>query len=208
MIYVSPEPQVETMGFFKSTYTYLGIPPWDIGRPQPEFVRLAKEGEMAGTVLDVGCGTGENSLYLAQLGYEVLGIDTARLAIWKARAKAFKRGVNAAFEVRDALRLQVLDRQFDNIIDSGLFHNRAFSNEKLQQYIQSLAAVLRPGGKYFMLCISEDEPGSWGPRRVTQQEIRSTFSSGWRIEYIKASQFQSSSSPGASPAWFSSIHRL
>ena len=185
---------------------YEGIPPWDIGRPQPEFVLLATTGEIRGSVLDVGCGTGENALYLAGLGHEVWGIDTAPAAIERARAKARSRGVRATFLVADALGLGRLGRTFDTVTDSGLFH--VFSDEERTLFASSLAAVLRPGGNYYMLCFSEHEPDSWGPRRVTQAEIRATFQEGWRINYIREARFETNTHTGVARAWLSSITRL
>ena len=52
-------------------------------------------------------------------------------------------------------------------------------------YVESLRAVVRTGGHYDMLCFSDREPGDWGPRRVTEDEIRSSFADGWTIESIK-----------------------
>src|SRR5262249_2142601 len=72
---------------------YDGRPPWDIEGPQPEIVRLAEAGAIDGTVLDVGCGTGENALYLAGRGLDVWGIDFIPKAIEQARDKALKRGL-------------------------------------------------------------------------------------------------------------------
>src|SRR5271168_1846506 len=78
--------------------SYLGGPaPWDIGRPQPAIVRLAAEGGFAGAVLDAGCGTGENALYVASLGLAVLGVDVAETALAMARAKAASRGIEVEF---------------------------------------------------------------------------------------------------------------
>lgn len=59
---------------------YRGTPPWDIGRPQPDFVRLEAAGEIEGSVLDVGCGTGEHVLYLAARGHDAWGVDLTSLA--------------------------------------------------------------------------------------------------------------------------------
>jgi SAM-dependent methyltransferase len=73
---------------------YKDTPPWDIGRPQAEIVRLAQQGAIKGRVLDVGCGTGENALYLAEQGLEVWGVDGAPQAIEQARAKATERGLS------------------------------------------------------------------------------------------------------------------
>ena len=155
------------MGYFESAYT--AVPPWDIGRPQSEFMRLAEAGEIRGSVLDVGCGTGENALYLASMDHEVWGIDFAPVAIEKAKAKAWERGLEVTLLIWNVLELQSLKRTFDTIIDSGLFHSLTDTERLL--FVHSLTKVLEPGGTYFMLCFSEHEPGSWGPRRVTQAEI-------------------------------------
>jgi len=189
------------MDFFNSAYE--GVPPWDIGRPQKVIVRLAQDGEISGRVLDVGCGTGENALYLASLGFEVWGIDAAQDAIKKAQDKAKKRGIKVKFLVSDALKPQLFRNKFDTIIDCGLFH--VFSDEERPIFAASLYSALRPGGKYFMLCFSEHEPGSYGPRRVTQAEIRETFSKGWRINYIREAEFETMFGTQGVKAWLSSI---
>ncbi len=191
------------MNFFDSAYR--GIPPWDIGRPQKEFIRLAEEGEISGKVIDVGCGTGENALYLAHLGFEVWGIDAAPSAIKKAKEKARKRGIKVNFLVFDALKLQLLKAKFDTIIDCGMFH--VFSDEERPIYAASLSTALYPGGKYFMLCFSEHEPGSYGPRRVTQAEIKAAFDKGWKINYIREAELESTFGERVK-AWLSSITRL
>jgi SAM-dependent methyltransferase len=184
--------------------SYRGTPPWDIGRPQPAIVRLAETDQIAGSVLDVGCGTGENVLYLAERGFAVTGIDGAPTAIRKARAKAKRRAINASFELADALNLSVPKQPFDTVIDSGLFH--VFSDEERARFTESLGRVIRPGGTYFLMCFSDQEPGDWGPRRVTQAEIRSVFSDGWRINYIEPSAFETNQ--GQAQAWLASISRL
>src|SRR6266566_3792935 len=76
---------------------YTGLPPWDIGRPQQAYVELVQTGKIHGSVLDVGCGTGEHALYLAQHGHEVWGIDSSPTAIQKAQQKAAARGIAVTF---------------------------------------------------------------------------------------------------------------
>ena len=68
-----------------------GTPPWDIGRPQPAFVRLADDGTLRGRVLDVGCGTGEHALMAATLGFEAVGVDSSPRAINRARCRSHRR---------------------------------------------------------------------------------------------------------------------
>src|SRR5258706_5281490 len=112
------------MGF---EWAYLsGEPPWDIGRPQPAVVRLAERGVISGDVIDIGCGTGENAVYLASRGLAVVGVDAAPTAIERAQEKARLRASAATFVVADALALEGLGRLFDTAIDCGLFHT--FSN--------------------------------------------------------------------------------
>src|SRR6202521_1766810 len=103
---------------FDKAYTS-GRPPWDIGQPQPAFVALAGAGRITGKVLDVGCGTGENALFLCQRGLEVGGLDLSSVAIAEARTKAQARGVVARFVVGSALDVLSLEETFDTVIDSG-----------------------------------------------------------------------------------------
>lgn len=192
------------MDFFNSAYE--GIPPWDIGRSQKEIIRLAADGEISGRVLDVGCGTGENALYLARLDFEVWGVDATRSAIKKAKEKAKEREISVKFLVCDALKLHLLQNKFNTVIDCGLFH--VFSDEERPIFAASLSSALYPGGNYFMLCFSEHEPGSYGPRRVTQAEIRATFGKGWKINYIREAEFETMSGAESVKAWLSSITHL
>jgi SAM-dependent methyltransferase len=186
-----------------------GEPPWDIGRPQPVLVRLAEQGLISGSVIDVGCGTGENVLHLAALGLDVTGIDLAPTAVARARAKAASRGLKATFEIVDALELGALHRTFDAAVDFGLFH--VFSDAERAVYERSLHGALRPGARYFFLCFSDEETGGMGPRRVSQTEIRATFTTGWRIDSIVAERFatrDASGFPEPPRAWLASLTRL
>lgn len=184
---------------------YSTLPPWDIGRPQGEIVRLAEEGGIRGRVLDAGCGTGENALYLAGLGYEVTGIDLAGTAVRKAREKSRERRVPAVFLEWDALQISTLGKRFETVVDCGLFH--VFSDEERPRYVAGLGSILAPGGTYRMLCFSESEPGDWGPRRVRQEDIREAFSGGWTIDWIRAARFETNLGPEGCSAWLSSITR-
>ena len=192
------------MDFFNAAYQ--GTPPWDIGRPQKEFVELVRRGEITGSVLDIGCGTGEHALFFAGEGHEVCGIDSAPLAIRKAREKAAGRGLRVNFLVLNALDLSSLNRKFDTATDSGLFHT--LSDEDRPLFVESLAAVLSPGGRYFMLCFSELEPAGYGPRRITQDEIREAFRDGWTINYIRPATFESRTRAEGPRAWLSSILKM
>lgn len=185
---------------------YSGTPPWDIGRPQPAFRELAGRGAIAGRVLDVGCGTGEHVLMTAGMGLPVLGVDAAPAAIEIARRKAAERGVAARFAVHDALRLAELGEQFDTVLDCGLFH--VFDDEGRARFVESLRSVVEPGGRYFMLCFSDRQPPGFGPRRVSQDEIRASFADGWRVDAIEPATLEVNIDPAGVRAWLSAITRM
>ena len=158
-----------------------GPAPWDTGRPQPAIVRLAAEGRFAGPVLDAGCGTGENALYVASLGLPVLGVDVAETALAIARAKAAERGIEEVeFVAADALQLKRLGRVFVTVLDCGLFHT--FDGGERPGYVASLASVTGHGGTLYVLCFS-DEGLDTGPHPVSQEELKTAFGpgTGWNV---------------------------
>jgi len=182
---------------------YAGTPPWEIGRPQPAFLELAQAGALRGRVLDVGCGTGEHALLAAGLGLDATGIDAAPLAIAIAEGKAQDRGLRARFLVWNALQLAELGEEFDTVIDSGLFH--VFEDEDRLRFVDSLRAVIRAGGRYYMLCFSDRQPGDFGPRRVSQGEIRTSFSDGWQVDSIDAAKMDVTFEAQGVFAWLATI---
>jgi SAM-dependent methyltransferase len=182
-------------------------PPWDIGRPQPAFLRLADRGLLSGQLLDAGCGTGEHVLLAAAHGADATGVDISPRAIERARAKAAERGLPARFEVADVLRLGQLGMTFDTVIDSGVFH--VFDDDDRARYVTSLAAALRPGGHCYLICFSDRQPGGWGPRRVSQDELRAAFGDGWSVTSIEADNFEINPGMPAPTvqAWLATIQR-
>ncbi|HEY2288835.1 MAG TPA: class I SAM-dependent methyltransferase [Streptosporangiaceae bacterium] len=198
-----------TPGSWDETYTRDAPPPWDIGRPQPVFTRLAERGLLAGQVLDSGCGTGENTLLAAAHGATATGIDLSAHAIARAQAKAAERGLTARFETGDVLRLGDLGLTAEVIIDSGVFH--VFDDEARVRYVTSLASVLAPGGHCYLICFSDRQPGETGPRRVSQDELRAAFGDGWSVDSIEAETFELSPATlgiTSAQAWLAVIRRL
>ncbi len=184
---------------------YAGQPPWEIGRPQKEFISVANQ--ITGSILDAGCGTGENALFFASRGQKVTGIDFLAEPINLAKQKATERGLSATFLVMDALALKELPEVFNSAIDSGLFH--VFSDDDRRRYVEGLASVLKPAGRLFLLCFSDAEPGEQGPRRVSRKEIEDAFAEGWVVESIEPSRYEVRSDPndisfsdGGPRAWF------
>src|SRR5260370_4559789 len=182
---------------------YEGSSTWDIGRPQRDFVVLADAGKFHGHVLDVGCRAGEHVMLAGSHGAEATGVDVAELAIERARAKARQRGISAMFEVGDVLHLDRLGRQFDVITDSGVFH--VFDDEERPVYVNSLRSALRPGGMYYLMCFSDRQPGDWGPRRVSQAELRAAFVDDWSIRSIEPAMFAVTNDDNGAQAWLATI---
>ena len=195
---------------------YVETPPWDIGRPQPDVRSLFEERSFGESVIDIGCGTGENALFLATQGYSVLGIDSSPRAIEQAQTKARNRNVEqrVRFAVRNALALDELTGEFDVALDCGLFH--VFGDEDRRNYVEALDHVVAPEGYAIVLCFSDREPGEWGPRRISTDEIHAAFASGWTVEEIRPARFSVNSnqedidpSNGDSvEAWLAVIQRV
>ena len=189
---------------------YAGKAPWDIGKPQGTFVAVADR--VTGPVLDAGCGTGENALLFASRGHRVVGIDFVEEAIRRARAKAHKRGLAAEFLVKDATMLGDWGARFASVIDCGLFH--VFSDDDRRRYVRGLAQVVKPCGRLFLLCFSDEEPGNEGPRRVSRRELSDAFADGWEVESVQPVQIEINPkftevkfSEGGPKAWFAVVRR-
>jgi SAM-dependent methyltransferase len=188
--------------------SYLDGPaPWDVGRPQPAIPRLAGEGAFAGAVLDAGCGTGENALHVASLGLQVLGVDVAETALSIAREKAAGRGIDADFEVADALHLDRLGRVFETVLDCGLFHT--FDGDERQDYVAGLSAVTRRGGHLYVLCLSDVGPDV-GPHPISEDELRTAFKrgGGWSVASVSPDRILTTFNAHGAPAWLARIERI
>ncbi|WP_067813636.1 class I SAM-dependent methyltransferase [Nocardia inohanensis] len=167
--------------FWDSAYDD-GTAPWVIGEPQPAVVELEAAGWVRGTVLDIGCGTGEHAIFLAERGYEVCGLDVSPSAIRQARENAERHGVTARFEVADALNLDP-GLSFDTIIDVGLFHVFASTHGDVAGYVRNLRTACALGGRIYILAFSDAEPG-FGPR-IPRAAIEDAFGTGWLLEDLR-----------------------
>jgi SAM-dependent methyltransferase len=179
--------------------------PWDLGRPQPEIVKLAEEGLITGTVLDSGCGTGEVALFLAARGLAVFGLDGSPTAIERARRKAVERGLPVQFHVWDAFQLGRLRKSFSTVVDVGLFH--VFPREERRRYAQALTEVTDSGSDLFILCFSDEEPPGPGPHRLTEYDIREAVRSLFAVVEVRPALFERRAQPPAK-AWLARCTRI
>jgi cyclopropane fatty-acyl-phospholipid synthase-like methyltransferase len=185
---------------------YTSPPPWDIGRPQSAFRALADAGAIRGRVLEVGCGTGEHTLMSAGLGLDATGVDLATNALQTAEDKARDRGLTARFLRQDARQLPDLGELSDTVLDCGLFH--IFTGEDRVAFVESLRSVVVPGGRYFMLGFSDQQPGDWGPHRLSHKEITAAFAQGWRVDSLEPAAIEVSTEPDGIRAWLLALTRI
>ena len=178
-----------------------GIPPWQIDRPQPEVIQLIEQGKFESPVLDLGCGTGDNTIELARHGLVVKGLDAVPEALERARKKTEQAGLKQLpeFVLGDALRLAESGLKARTVLDCALFHT--FSDEERGEYIRGLEAVLSQGGRLHILSFSELETRQPGPRRLSLSEITGSFGKGWRVEDSVRCRYWDRVRPDGAHAW-------
>jgi SAM-dependent methyltransferase len=199
-----PDPRA----FFDSVYQE--TPPWDVGGPQLAMSALLAEYPPTTPILDVGCGSGDLAISLAQRGLQVLGIDFVDAAIAQAREKVSTLPPEVAhfvdFQVADALQPSLLQWQFGSVVDSGFFH--LFEPDQCDRFVNDLASTLLPGGRYYLLAFAVEFPIPNSPRQVSADELRARFTpeKGWRIQELRSAEFLSRIAPV--PAISACIERL
>jgi SAM-dependent methyltransferase len=167
--------------------------PWDIRQAQPRLMELEALGGFRGEVLDIGCGLGDNAIFLASRGHSVTGLDGSAAAIEQARERAAEAGVLASaagaagvtFAVADATDLTGYDGRFDTVVDSALFH--CLEGEGRQRYAAGLYRATRPGARLHLYCFSQGNVnGIIAPMgSVSESEIRDILTAnGWRIDFL------------------------
>lgn len=185
--------------YFRLAYRF-GTPAWVIGRPQPSLVELVEDDELRGpAVVDVGCGTGDVALYLAERGFRVTGLDLSPTAVRRATAAARARDLDAVFLVHDALKLCSLQQRFDTVIDLCLLHQ--FEGRRLQRYMAGLYSLCAPGGRLVLECFCDAEGPMerLGPRLLTEDEVRGVLADGWRLDRLCRTGYETAA--GRRPVW-------
>ena len=167
--------------------------PWDTGRPSAELQRvLGRKAIQPCRALEIGCGTGTNSVWLAQQGFEVTGIDVAPLAVEQAQRRASSAGVKVHFLVADVLQLPDLDGPFAFFFDRGCYH--AVRREAPERYAPAMARQLAAGGRGLILAGNAREPHDPGPPVVTEEQIRVEL--GLAFQILDLDEFRFDEAPG------------
>ncbi len=156
--------------FYNTMYRFTK-PDWDTGITPPEVTSAVDQFSQPGRVLDLGCGTGTSSIYLAQHGWQVTGIDFSPKAIELARDKAQRAGIHPEFHVGDASRLDFLREPFDLILDIGCLHG--LDRESRIRYAEQLRRLTHPGSKFLLFGFMR--PVFFGSYHLTPQETRALF---------------------------------
>jgi SAM-dependent methyltransferase len=159
--------------------------PWDVHQAQPRLMELEALGGISGDVLDIGCGLGDNAIYLASRGYSVTGLDGSPAAIEEARRRAAAAGITVTFDVADATDLSAYEDRFDTVVDSALYH--CLDDDGRQSYIAGLYRATRPGARLHLSCFSDGNVnGLIAPRdHVPESNLRDNLTAnGWRIDFL------------------------
>lgn len=164
-----------------------GETPWDTGVPSAELIRAIDEGELPGkTVLELGCGTGTNSVELARRGYAVTAVDLIEDPIRRARTRAKRAGVKVDFRVGDLTQID-LGGPYDLLFDSGLYHG--IRNRDLAGLLVALSRASRPGTRWLCLAGNANEPHPTGPPAVREEEFRSELEPMFRVLRVRPFRF-------------------
>ncbi|HJT96485.1 MAG TPA: class I SAM-dependent methyltransferase [Mycobacterium sp.] len=163
------------------TFYRLGFVPWD-GHPLAKSLRDLVEGGNAlptGTALDLGCGTGDNSLYLAKHGWKVTGVDYVAKAVDKARAKAAANNLAVSFSQADVTRLssEGIGTNFGLVVDNGCLHG--MSDEDRDAYVREVTAVAAPDAR--LLLVEFVRGGSFGVPGIDPDEVERRFAADWAL---------------------------
>lgn len=162
--------------------------PWDIGESQPAVRELEASGQISSEVLDIGCGPGDNTLFLAGHGYQVLGLDAAPAAIERASRRAAERHADAQFAVADATSLAGYFDRFATVIDSALYH--CMTEHERAAYLDALHRACRRGALLHIICFSDTVPESFpGPYRISEAHLREALTGVWRLRDLRATTY-------------------
>jgi cyclopropane fatty-acyl-phospholipid synthase-like methyltransferase len=186
--------------FFRAAYL-LGFKPWDSGVPPPELVAVVEGPDSLAPArsLDLGCGTGTNSIYMAQHGWEATGVDFVPRAIKVAKRKAAAAGASPRLLVGDVTRLPELGigTGYGLLLDLGCFHS--IPDERRDDYVRGATSVAAAGATMLIFgFVRGEKPTRVGPRGFSDGEVTQRFRVGWQM----MSETKGGPMFGASASWY------
>jgi SAM-dependent methyltransferase len=162
--------------------------PWDIGAAQPVVMDAERAGRFSGAVLDVGCGLGDNAIYLAGQGHAVTAIDAAPSAIEQAGRRARRQGVDVEFAVADATTLDGFDGRFDSVLDGACYH--CLDEDARQAYAAALHRATRPDALLTLFCFPAGGTGIAAAMGISEENLRTTWGkAGWDITDLRTAHY-------------------
>ncbi len=163
--------------------------PFDVNEPYEWVMELEAQGNIRGQVLDAGCGTGDNSLYLSAKGHVVVGLDISTKAIERAKEKAAERGIeNVEFRQANICKLTGYDGNFGTVIDIGCFHSLHEGDQKM--YAKMLKKACKARALVYLRAFSTANTKRKGYPRVSEEQIRAAFSDGWMIIKLEQKEIE------------------
>ncbi len=155
---------------------------WELGWPRPILVEYAEKGAIPrGKALDLCCGAGTNTVYLAEKGFDVVGIDVSPTAVEYAQAQAAQAHINVAFIVESFLELTFEYSVFDFVFDMGCFHH--VEPEDRDKFISGVRRVLKSGGLYMLTCFSYQNGSAWN--HFTEQQLKEFFGEFFTFDEVR-----------------------
>jgi SAM-dependent methyltransferase len=178
-----------------------GNTPWDVGRADYNLIEVVTQKPVQNCkVLDIGCGTGDNSIWLAQNRFQVIGTDTSDIALAKAKEKASKANVECVFVLVDFLKNEIQGAPFGFVFDRGCFHSFRSENDR-RRFAQNVAAHLEEAGLWLTIVGNADEHRQGpGPPKRTAGDIIWAVEPYFEILSLQSSHF-GSNRPNPPRAW-------
>src|ERR1700735_159925 len=164
----------------------MATPPWDTKAPKENVIAWQEGGWVHGRVLDIGCGLGDNAVYLAQQGFNVTGLDLSPTALITAERRSKDAGVTVKFAVTDSTKLEGYTDAFDTVVDSGMFH--CLADDAKRSYAAAAHRATKPGATLLLSCFSDANPSDeeWPRPAVSEQTLRDVLGgAGWDIESLE-----------------------
>jgi len=200
---VLPERETSQMPDWDDLYRR-GTPAWETNHPAAELVRaVEQEWIRPCSMLELGCGSGADAVYLAQQGFEVTAVDCAAIALERAHLRAEQQEAMVRFVLDDVFDFAANEGAYDLIYDAGFYH--CVRQYDLQRHLDMLWRITRPGSIYFALVGAEEgaaEDGAeHGPPQVSEDDIYGELGRIFEFVRLEPFRFESPMRDDGYPGW-------